>query len=118
MPIPFPYGRSRIPVIAPLWMDFDFRNTVPGSAVFYNTYQDEGIPSLGNAILDEFKRRLNDSNFEIKWVAVFTWNEATPYPYYLWQHHFMGVSYYLHIFISCLSLCFSTESNISTCPCH
>ena len=86
-PIPFPYGRSRLPAIAPLWINFDFRN--PMSEFFYNAYENDGSPSLGKAILNKFNRRV--PGFQARWVAVITWIDAVPYPHMEWRSCYEGV---------------------------
>ena len=89
-PIPFPYGTSRLPIIAVLWIDFDFRS--PTSRVFHRIYDNSGSPSLGEAVLNKFNRRLPGGNFRAEWVAVFTWSGAVPYPYHANQDCYTGVS--------------------------
>ena len=90
-PIPFPYGRSRIPVLAPFWADFDYRNNLPFSSVCYRAYQRKGSPSpFEQAFLDEVDARLSDPEFRVEWMLVVTWKDAVPYPYYYWQYYSGG----------------------------
>lgn len=89
-PTPFPYGNSRLPTIAPLWMDLDFRD--PSSRVYHRMYDDSGSPSLGEAVLNKFNRRLPGSTFRAEWIAVFTWSGVLPYPHYAYQDCYTGVS--------------------------
>ena len=79
-PVPFPYGRSRVPVLAPLWMDFDFRGSLLTSRIYHNVYDmTDGETLLERAVLDEFDDRLADSGFQAMWLMVVTWRDATPY---------------------------------------
>ena len=69
-----PSSFSPVPVIAPLWADFDF--TVTGT-VYYRVSTDE-------ATLARVSRMINDSNpdfheFIPSLCAVVTWSEATLY---------------------------------------
>ena len=83
-PVPFPFGRSDIPVIAPFWADFDYRNNVQDSRIFYNAYDRSTSSMLSRAIMEEFDERMASegrSDFVAEWMAVVTWNEATPYPW-------------------------------------
>lgn len=96
-PIPFPYGRSRIPVIAPFWADFDYRNEMPGSRVFYQVYdRKKNSPLLREtAVLDEFSVR---ANFRAEWMLVVTWKDAVPWPYWYYRYFnyaYGGVSMYV-----------------------
>ena len=93
-PVPFPFGRSRIPVIAPFWADFDYRNNVQDSRIFYNAYDRSASSMLGRAIMEEFDERMGSeggSDFVADWMAVVTWNEAILYPWY-WQYNLGEVS--------------------------
>lgn len=86
-PVPFPYGRSRIPVVAPFWADFDFRNEMPNSRVLYHVYERKRSSSLlETAVLDEFNTRLSNSSFEAQWMLVVTWKDAVPWPYYYYRY--------------------------------
>jgi len=95
-PVPFPFGDSFIPVIAPYWADFDFRGTNISSSrifyqIFYQVYTRESennrsSPRVGDAVFDSFRQRLLSSStaafnkivdFEPEWIVVIiTWNEA------------------------------------------
>ena len=97
-PTPFPYGNSRLPAVAPLWMDLDLRD--PASRVFHRIYDNSGSPSLGEAVLNKFNRRLAPgSNFQAEWVGVFTWSDVVPYPHYTYRDCYTGVSTALQGFI-------------------
>ena len=90
-PTPFPFGTSRLPAVAPLWMDLDFRDST--SRVFHRTFDNSRSPSLGEAFLNKFNRRLPPgSNFRAEWVGVFTWSDVVPYPHYAYQDCYTGVS--------------------------
>jgi hypothetical protein len=89
-PTPFPYGTSRLPAIAPLWMNFDLRN--PASRVYHSAYDSSGSPSLGEAVLNKFNLRLPDPDFRAEWVAVITWSSVIPYPHYTFRDCYTGVS--------------------------
>ena len=86
-PTPFPYGRSRTPVIAPYWNDLDFRNSIPESALYHNIY-DMGSGQRAQSLLDDFSYRLSlytsvdseiSAGFVPQWLLVVTWSKATPY---------------------------------------
>jgi len=75
--------------VAPLWADYDFRNDIPTSKVYYNTYERrDGLSFLDQEILDQFNVKLGSSglagsgNFQPAWMAVITWNDAVPFPHY------------------------------------
>ena len=90
-PTPFPFGTSRLPAVAPLWMDLDFRD--PTSRVFHRIYDNSGSPSLGEAVLNKYNRRLPpESSFRAEWVGVFTWSDVVPYPHYTYRDCYTGVS--------------------------
>ena len=90
-PIPFPFGYSRVPVIAPYWVDFDFRNDFPDSRVYYKIYERSNGSLLQRAVFHEFDRRSHqeinsaerrirhESSFSAKWMVVITWKLAIPY---------------------------------------
>lgn len=85
-PIPFPFGYSRVPVIAPFWADFDFRNIIPAtSRVYYNAYDRRSSSILHQAILEEFELRMPGSDFMAEWMAVITWEDAVPYH---WRYNY------------------------------
>ena len=86
-PIPFPYGMSRTAVIAPYWTDFDFRNNLINSGVYYHFYDVRRVPYQRRTrkVMDEFVRQLNNysrsiNDFEPRWLLVVTWKYASPYP--------------------------------------
>ena len=92
-PIPFPYGRSLVPIIAPYWTDLDFRNdNTESSKIYYQTYssEDNGLQSFrSEVLLDMFNDRLRSYageavDFEPDWMTVITWNKATPY---YWRYY-------------------------------
>lgn len=75
-------------MIAPYWTDFDFRNTVTGSALYYHVYESDSTSSFNNAnrtmaLLQEFSDRLAEysggEDFWPDWMIVVTWYKATPY---------------------------------------
>ncbi len=84
-PVPFPYGRTLTPIIAPFWTDLDFRNTnTDTSKVYYNTYATRDGTRRAVGFLNLFAERLEsyvgpDTGFQPEWMTVVTWNEATPY---------------------------------------
>lgn len=83
-PTPFPYGRSRTPLIAPYWNDLDFRNSIPESALYYNVYEMES-GQRAQSLLDDFSHWLglytpeDSMGFVPQWLLVATWSKATPY---------------------------------------
>lgn len=87
-PVQFPYGRRQIPIIAPYWTDFDFRNNLGSeSAVFYQTYT-RGSDGASDSLLETFAQRLSEhttnsqgvaTGFDPDWMLVVTWYQATPY---------------------------------------
>ena len=88
-PIPFPYGRFLVPIIAPYWTDLDFRNNNPNSRIYYNTYNTNGDNERATLLLDMFSERLQgyvgaSVSFQPEWMAVITWNQATPY---YWRYY-------------------------------
>ena len=104
-PIPFPFGYSTIPVIAPYWTDFDYRvRGSPSSRIFYQVYttatnSTSSSSRLKDAIFESLRNRISSSdtmavgrslNFEAEWVAVITWNDAVPY---YWRYNTLQVSY-------------------------
>lgn len=86
-----------------MWADFDYRNTINTSWIYYQGYQSGDRPSLGRAIGNIFNQLLAAEDFKAEWVAVITWNDALPYPYWWWQY------YYFYYFYSqvCMSSYFS-----------
>ena len=89
-PVPFPYGRSRVPVIAPFWADFDFRNNVPTSTIYYNVYDRPSPNIFSRDIFRDFNARVDSNNFEAEWLLVVTWTDAIPYP---WRYNLNEVGY-------------------------
>ena len=82
-PIPFPFGYSKVPIIAPCWVDFDFRNNLPDSRVYYKSYDRSNNSLLQQAVFQEFDRRLQEFDrriqFRAEWMIVITWKLAVPY---------------------------------------
>ncbi len=85
-PIPFPYGDSDVPIVAPFWADFNQGDT------FYHIYDRSDSSSesaaLNNAIFSSLQERLSSSDdaalgrdleFQAQWMAVITWNNVVPF---------------------------------------
>lgn len=93
-PIPFPYGISLTAIIAPYWIDLDFRNNLLDSGVYYHFYDVRRVPYRRRAeeVMYEFERRLdsysgqNVTSFDPRWLLVVTWKDASPYPAFWYGH--------------------------------
>uniref|UniRef100_A0A1X7UXG1 AMOP domain-containing protein n=1 Tax=Amphimedon queenslandica TaxID=400682 RepID=A0A1X7UXG1_AMPQE len=79
-PIPFPYSQTLIPVLAPLWIDFDIQS-LESSALFYNTYTSTGGQRDRNMlkVASERVRELSGVEFQGSWVLIATWSNVIPY---------------------------------------
>lgn len=101
-PIPFPYGRTFVPIIAPYWTDLDFRNrNFDSSKIYYQTYSNENVGNRAEIMLDMFTDRLRsyvdeDVDFVPEWMTVITWNEATPYYWRYYQDQVRVAFLYQH----------------------
>ena len=89
-PIPFPFGNSDAPIIAPFWADFNYNiGNPPSSKIFYHVYNKNDGPSrLNDAIFTSLSERVAASDsmalgtsveFDAEWMAVITWNDAVPF---------------------------------------
>ena len=63
---------STVPIIAPLWADFDFRDT---GVIYYRVSQDMNLLSYANTIFSDVNPSL--SVFQPKLCIVVTWLSAS-----------------------------------------
>lgn len=78
--IPFPYGQSLIPILAPYWTDLDLRTANNEAALYHNVYtSDDGLRAQN--ILKVASDRVKDLqgvSFKGHWGLVSTWSTVSP----------------------------------------
>ena len=77
-PAPFPFGESRIPIIAPYWTDLDLTQ----SSVYYNTYHRITDGQRGETLLSLVSQRVSEyasEDFSGQWMLVGTWSKVPLY---------------------------------------